>query len=127
VDRALAVRLMEVVLAAEPNLERLSVLFANNSKGLRRHIGRAMSSYTYMTMAIVRQFPDLDPDRDGVRARPLEPASVLEIGEVLEAARADLDKVAALSDDIEADDERREFQEHVAAVSALYQDLGRRE
>jgi succinylglutamate desuccinylase len=116
---------MEAILAAEPNLERLSVLFADNSKGLRRHIGRAMSSYTHMTMTIVQQFPDLDPDRDGVRAHLLEPAFVLEIGEVLQAARADLDKVAALSNDIEVDDERRAFREHVAGVSALYQDVGR--
>jgi hypothetical protein len=32
-----------------------------------------------------------------------------------------LDKVAALADDIGAEDEKREFREHVAEASALYQ------
>jgi nucleotide-binding universal stress UspA family protein len=85
-----------------------------------------MSSYVYMTMAIVRQFPDLDPDRDDVKPRPLKPAArsnALEIGEVLREAKADLGKVAALADHIGADDEKREFRQHVAAASALYQAL----
>jgi hypothetical protein len=45
----------------------------------------------------------------------------MEIGEVLREARADLDKVAALADDIGAEDEKREFREHVAEASAHYQ------
>jgi hypothetical protein len=61
-DKALATRLMDEILAAEPNLESLSILCARDEwRGLRRQIGMVMSSYVYMTMAIVRQFPDLDP------------------------------------------------------------------
>jgi nucleotide-binding universal stress UspA family protein len=84
----------------------------------------AIVSRLAATMAIVRQFPDLDPARDDAKLRPLEPAArsnVLEIGEVLREAKADLDKVAALADHIGAEDEKREFREHVAEASALYQ------
>ena len=83
-----------------------------------------MSSYVHMTMAIVLQFPELDPDREDAEVRPLRPtarSNDLEIGQVLRGATADLDKVAALGDDIGATDEGREFREHVAKASALYQ------
>ena len=103
-DKALANRLMDEILAAEPNLESLSILCARDEwRGLRRQVGMVMSSYVYMTMAIVRQFPDLDPDRDDAKPRPSKPAArsnALEIGEVLREAKADLDKVAALADHI---------------------------
>jgi hypothetical protein len=116
---------MDEILAAEPNPESLSILCARDEwRGLRRQIGMVMSSYVYMTMAIVRQFPDLDPDRDDAKLRPSKPAArsnAVEIGEVLREARADLEKVAALADDIDAEDEKRQFREHVAAASALYQ------
>jgi nucleotide-binding universal stress UspA family protein len=83
-----------------------------------------MASYVDMTMAIVRQFPDLDPDRDDAKRRPLKPtarSNALEIGEVIREAKADLDKVAALADHIGAEDEKREFREHVAEALARYQ------
>jgi hypothetical protein len=124
VDKALANRLMDEILAAEFNLESLSILCARDEwRGLRRQVGMVMSSYVYMTMAIVRQFPDLDPDRDNAEPRPLKPAARsndLEIGEVLRKAKADLDKVAAVADHIGDEDEKREFRGHVAAASALY-------
>jgi hypothetical protein len=127
VDKALANRLMDEILAAEPNLESLSILCAGDEwRGLRRQIGMVMSSYVYMTMAIVRQFPALDPDRDDAKPRSLKPAArskALEIGEVLREARADLDKVAALVDHIGGEDEKRDFCEHVAEATALYQAL----
>jgi hypothetical protein len=125
VDKVLAKRLMDEILAAEVNLERLSTLGARDEwRGLRRQIAMVMSSYVYMTMAIVRQFPDLDPDRDNAKLRQLKPAARsngLEIGEVLREAKADLDKVAALADHIGAEDEKREFREHAAEAAALYQ------
>ncbi len=124
-DKALANRLMDEILAAEPNLESLSILCARDEwGGLRRRIPMIMIAYLDMTMAIVRQFPDLDPDRDNAKPRPLKPAArsnALEIGEVLREAKADLDKVAALADHIGAEDEKREFRECVARASALYQ------
>jgi hypothetical protein len=125
VDKALANRLMDEILAAEPNLESLSILCARDEwRGLRRRIPMIMASYLDMTMAIVQQFPDLDPDRDDAKPRPLKPAArsnALEIGEVLREAKADLDKVAVLADHIGAEDEKHEFREHVAEASALYQ------
>ena len=47
-DKALANRLMDEILAAELNLESLSVLCARDEwRGLRRQIGMVMSSYVY--------------------------------------------------------------------------------
>jgi hypothetical protein len=67
-DRELAVSVMAAIQAAEPNLESLSLLWAHASDDSRgselRQIGLVMSSYLHMTMAIVRQFPELDPDLD---------------------------------------------------------------
>lgn len=97
-DKALANRLTDEILAAELNLESLSILCARDEwRGLWRQIGMVMSSYVYMTTAIVRQFPDLDADRDDAKRRPL------------------------LADHVGAEDEKREFHEHVAEASALYQ------
>jgi hypothetical protein len=125
VDKALANRLMDEILAAELNLESLSILCARDEwRGVRRQIALVMSSYVHMTMAIVRQYPDLDPDRDDAEPRSskrAERSNALEIGEVLREAKADLDKVAALADHIGAEDEKREFREHVADASDLYQ------
>jgi hypothetical protein len=124
-DKALANRLIDEILAAEPNLARLSVLCTRNEwQALRGQIGMIMASYVDMTMAIVRQFPDLDPDREDAKPRPLKPiarSSSSEIGEVLREAKADLDKVAALADHIRAEAKKRRFREHVAEASALYQ------
>src|SRR5580692_10183915 len=116
---------MDEILAAKPNLENLSILCARDEwRGVRRRIPMVMIAYLDMTMAIVRQFPDLDLDRDDAKPRPLKPAArsnALEIGEVLREEKADLDKVAALVDHIGAEDEKCEFRECVARASALYQ------
>jgi hypothetical protein len=116
---------MGEILAAEHNLESLSILCARDEwRGLRRQVGMVMSSYVHMTMAIVRQFPELDPDREDAEVRPLKStarSNDLEICEVLRAVTVDLGKVAALADDIGAEDEKREFREHVAQASAIYQ------
>jgi len=125
VDKALANSLMDQILAAEPNLASLSVLCARDEwRGLRRPIAMIMASYVDMTMAIVRQFPDLDPDRDDSEPRALKPAArsrALDIGEVLREAKADLDKVAALADHIGAEGERGEFRQYLAEASARHQ------
>jgi hypothetical protein len=125
VDKALANRLIDEILAAEPNLARLSVLCTRNEwRDLRRRIAMIMASYVDMTMVIVRRFPDLDPDREDAKRRPLNPvarSNLSEIGVVLREAKADLGKVAALADHIRAEGERRAFREHVAEASSLYQ------
>jgi len=125
VNRALAIKLMDEILAAEPSLERLSILCTRDEwRGLRRRIAWVMASYVDMTMAIVRQFRDLDPDREGAERRPLEPAArsnALDMGEVLREVKADLDKVAALAAHIDAEDERRVFSEYLAEASVRYQ------
>jgi hypothetical protein len=125
VDKALANRLIDEILAAEPNLARLSVLCTRNEwRELRRRIAMIMASYVDMTMVIVRRFPDLDPDREDAKPRPLNPvarSNSSEIGEALREAKADLDKVAALANHIRAEREKREFREHVAEASSLYQ------
>jgi hypothetical protein len=124
VDKALANRLMDEILAAEPSLASLSILCARDEwRGLRRRIAMIMGSYVDMTMVIVRQFPALDPDREDAKPRLLKPAArsnALEIGEVLRKAKADLDKVATVANQIGVENEKREFHEHVAEASALY-------
>ena len=116
---------MDEILAAEPNLESLSILGARDEwRGLLRRIAMIMASYVDMTMAIVRQFPDLDPDRGDAERRPLKPAArstALGIGEVLREVKADLDKVAAVADHMGTEDEKREFREYLAEASARYQ------
>jgi hypothetical protein len=131
-DRALAVRLMEALLAAEPNLESLSVLSTRVSddarrRSLRRQIGQVISAYVYMQMSIVPQFRDLDPDREDLDAerssRPVDRLGYLDILEVLQAAEADLDAVATLTDHIGDQDERAEFRTHIAKISTLYREI----
>ena len=134
-DRAVAIRLMEALQAGEPNLDSLSALSTKVSdefrrRRLRRQIGEAISSQVYMTMSIVCQFRDLDPDREDLNAQPLAQASRrpvdrsdLEIAEVLQAAEADLDAVASLADHIGDQDERAEFRTHIAKISTLYREI----
>jgi hypothetical protein len=135
VDRALAVRLMEALQAAEPNLDSLSALSTRVSdesrrRRLRRQIGEVISSHVYMTMSVVCQFRDLDPDREDLNAQPLRQTSGrpvdrsnLEIAEVLRAAEADLGAVAALANHIGGQDEREEFRTHIVKASTLYREI----
>src|SRR6266849_6319912 len=134
-DRAVAIRLMKALQAGESNLDRLSALSTKVSdefrrRRLRRQIGEAISSQVYMTMSIVCQFRDLDPDREDLDAQPPTQASRrpldqsdLEIAEVLQAAEADLDAVASLADHIGDQDERAEFRTHIAKISTLYREI----
>ena len=131
-DRALAVRLMEALLAAEPNLDSLSVLSTRVSddarrRSLRRQIAGVLSAYVYMQMSIVCQFRDLDPDREDLDAPsssgPVDGSGHLDILEVLRGAEADLSAVTTLADHIAAEDERGEFRMHIAEVSALYRHI----
>jgi hypothetical protein len=134
-DRALAIRLMGALQAAEPNLDSLSALSTTVSdestrRRLRRQIGEVMSWQVYMTMSIVCQFRDLDPDREDLDAQPLTQASGclvdrsdLEIAGVLRAAEADLDVVATLADHIGDQDEREEFRTHIVKASTLYREI----
>jgi hypothetical protein len=126
-DRELAIKRMAALQAAEPNLENLSALSTTVSdefrrRRLRRQIGDVMSSHLYMTMLIVRQFGDLDPDREDIDARPGDRSRELAITDVLRAAEADLDAVARLADHI-GDHERGEFRTHLAKASTLYRQI----
>jgi hypothetical protein len=127
-DRALAIKLMEALQAAESNFENLSALSTKvadefRRRRLRRQIGDVMSSHLYMTMSIVRQFGDLDPDREDLDARPGDRSGELAIADVLRAAEADLETVASLADCIGDQDERGEFRAHLAKASTLYRQI----
>ena len=127
-DRELAIKLMAALQAAEPNLEKLSALSTKVSDEFRRRrlwrqIGDVMSSHLYMTMSIVRQFGDLDPDREDLDAHPGDRSGELAIADVLRAAEADLDAVASLADHIGEQDERGEFRTHLAKASTLYRQI----
>ncbi len=127
-DRALAIKLMEALQAAEPNLEKLSALSTKVSdefrrRRLRRQIGEVMSSHLYMIMSVVRQFRDLDPDREDLDAPPVQRSSEWAIADVLRAAEADLDAVASLTDHIGDQDEREEFRTHLAKASTFYRQM----
>ena len=59
---------MDAIRAAETQvniLEALSVKIADDDerKAFRRHLGEVMIGYVDIQMSIVRQYPDLDPDR----------------------------------------------------------------
>ena len=127
-DRALAIKLMEALQAAEPNLEKLSALSTKVSdefrrRRLRRQIGEVMSSHLYMIMSVVRQFRDLDPDREDLDASPVQRSGEWAIADVLRAAEADLDAVAGLTDHIGDQDEREEFRTHLAKASTFYRQM----
>ena len=70
---------------------------------------------------------DRDDSRGGfLRARPGPvDRSDLDIAEVLRAAEADLDPIAALADHIGDQDEREEFRAHITKASTLYRQIAR--
>jgi hypothetical protein len=68
-DKALASQILDRILAAERELGALSDLSEEISddqerRALRRHLAEAMNRYTDILMSIVRQYPDLDPDKN---------------------------------------------------------------
>ncbi len=68
-DKALAAQIVERILAAEREFGALNVLSERISdeqerRALRRHLAEAMNRYTDILMSIVRQYPDLDPDKN---------------------------------------------------------------
>jgi hypothetical protein len=71
-DKALASQIVDRILAAEGELGALSDLSEKISDeqertALRRHLAEAMIRYTDILMSIVRQYPDLDPDKDATQ------------------------------------------------------------
>ena len=71
-DKPLAAQIVDRILAAERELGALSDLSEkigdeHERRPLRRHLAEAMSRYTDILMSIVRQYPDLDPDKDATR------------------------------------------------------------
>lgn len=68
-NRALAVDVLAAIQAAEANLDALSALserMENNAerRTFRRGLAELMIGYVDLMTDIVRQYPDLDPDRD---------------------------------------------------------------
>jgi len=67
-QRGLALRVMDAIRAAEASvnaLEALSLEITDEEerRAFRRHIAEVMIGYIDIQMSIVRQYPDLDPDR----------------------------------------------------------------
>jgi hypothetical protein len=67
-EKALALQIMDVIQAAETQvniLESLSVKITDDDerKAFRRHLAEIMIGYIDIQMSIARQYPDLDPDR----------------------------------------------------------------
>jgi hypothetical protein len=69
-ERELAVRMLAAIKSLNPGLVEAAriteeVSDREESALLRRHLGAAMADPLYeIVMHIVRQYPDLDPDRD---------------------------------------------------------------
>ena len=71
-DKSLASQIVDHILAAERELGALSDLSEKISdeqerRAMRRHLAEAMNRYTDILMSIVRQYPDLDPDKDAAQ------------------------------------------------------------
>jgi hypothetical protein len=67
-EKKLASQIMEAIQAAETQvnmLESLSGEITDGSerKAVRKHLAEVMIGYIDIQMLIVRQYPDLDPDR----------------------------------------------------------------
>jgi hypothetical protein len=67
-EKALALQIMDVIQAAETQvniLESLSLKIADDDerKAFRRRLAEIMIGYIDIQMSIARQYPDLDPDR----------------------------------------------------------------
>ena len=82
-EKALALQVMDAFRAAETHvntLESLSVEISDDQerKTFRKHLAGVMIGYIDIQMLIVRQYPDLDPDREptgpnAVADRPTKP------------------------------------------------------
>jgi len=68
-ERDLAVRMLAAIKSLNPGLDeaaRITEAMSDHEESalLRRHLGKAMADPLYeIVMHIVRQYPDLDPDR----------------------------------------------------------------
>ena len=67
-EKTLALQVMDAIRAAETHvntLESLSIKITDDQerKAFRRHLAEVMIGYIDIQMSIVRQYPDLDPDR----------------------------------------------------------------
>jgi soluble cytochrome b562 len=67
-EKTLALQIMQAIQAAESQvniLESLSEKITDDPerKAFRRHLAEVMIGYVDIQMSIVRQYPDLDPDR----------------------------------------------------------------
>jgi hypothetical protein len=68
VEKTLALQIMDAIQTAETQvniLESLSdqIVDDDERKAFRGHLGDVMIGYIDIQMSIVRQYPDLDPDR----------------------------------------------------------------
>ncbi len=67
-EKTLALQVMDAIRAAETHVntsESLSIKITDDQerKAFRRHLAEVMIGYIDIQMSIVRQYPDLDPDR----------------------------------------------------------------
>jgi len=67
-EKTLALQIMDAIQAAETQVNTLESLLEkivdnDEKQAFRRHLADVMIGYIDIQMAIVRQYPDLDPDR----------------------------------------------------------------
>jgi len=67
-EKTLALQIMDSIQAAETQVNTLESLLEkivdnDERQAFRRHLADVMIGYIDIQMAIVRQYPDLDPDR----------------------------------------------------------------
>ena len=67
-EKTLALQIMDAIQAAETQVNTLESLLEkivdnDERQAFRRHLADVMIGYIDIQMAIVRQYPDLDPDR----------------------------------------------------------------
>ncbi len=70
-DRELAERIVKAVMDLSPPLNALDKLSEqiadrDEAREFRRALGELMAGTLPLLMPIIRQFPDLDPDRDAI-------------------------------------------------------------
>ena len=129
-DRDSAIGLLTALKEAEPALDRLGAIPKGISDEAKRRtalrsIGQILSSHLHLTMAVVAQHRDLDPDRGDDSSTtvpslddPLAPT------ELLARAKIDLNKIRANCRRLDLE-EQTKLLVHVSTMADLYEKLER--